>query len=69
MKPTCSIFTLTGYPNDKNVAMMVGSGAAIAVAFHNMDSCKNHHDNVNNLDNDDDSLQLSNRTQHGGALL
>ncbi len=41
--------------NDKIVAMMVEGDAAVAAAFHNIDSCNNHHDNMNNFDNDDDS--------------
>ncbi len=53
-----------GDSNNKIVAMMVRDGAAIVAAFHNMDSCVNHHDNVNNLDNNDNSLQSSNRKLH-----
>ncbi len=50
------------------ISMVVLGGAAIATAFHDMDSCNNHHDNMNNLDNDDNSLQATNRKQHGDVL-
>ncbi len=53
-----------GDSNNKIIAMMVGGSTAVAAAFHNMDSCDNHHDNVNNLDNNDNSLQSSNRKLH-----
>ncbi len=57
-----------GDSNDKIVSMMVRGGAAIAASFHITDSCDNHHDDVNILDNNDNSLQLSNRKRHGGVL-
>ncbi len=38
------------------VAMVVGGGAAIATAFQNMESCNNHHNDMNNVDNDDNGL-------------
>ncbi len=57
-----------GDSDDKIVAMMVGGVVAIAAVFHNMNSCNNPHNNVNNLEDNDNSLQLSNRKWHGGVL-
>ncbi len=46
-----------GESNNKIVTMVVGGGAPVAAAFHEMDSCDNHHD-ING-----DSFQLTNRKQ------
>ncbi len=52
---------------NKIVAIVIGGDAAIAAAFHEMDSSNNHHE-VNNTDNDGNSLPSSNTNQHAGAL-
>ncbi len=57
-----------GDPNNEIVSMMVGGSAVVAAAFHDLGSCDNHHNNVNNVDDNDNSLQSSNGKQHGGAL-
>ncbi len=57
-----------GDSDNEIVSMMVVGGAVSAAAFHYLGSCDNQHNNVNNVDNDNDSLKSSNRKQHGGAL-
>mmetsp|Transcript_23489 Transcript_23489/g.48803 ORF Transcript_23489/g.48803 Transcript_23489/m.48803 type:complete len:83 (-) Transcript_23489:167-415(-) len=57
-----------GDSDNEIVAMVVGGGAAAAIAFQDMDGCDNHPNSVNNLDDDDNSLDATNREWHGGAL-